>query len=68
MSTALAARSVGRGDPAGTEVKVELDAACYEGGFMGLAGLARGSEKIQFAYEESTLGGEWGPPTDQPIQ
>lgn len=68
MSKALAARSVGRGDPPGTTLTVELDAACYEGGFMGLAGLARGAEKIQFSYEEALLGGEWGPPTDQPVQ
>lgn len=68
MSKALFARSLGRGDPAGTTVKVELDAACYEGGFMGLAGLGRGAEKIEFPYEEKKLGGEWGPPTDQPVQ
>jgi hypothetical protein len=68
MSKALVARSVGRGDPDGKVLKVELDAACYEGGFMGLAGLGRGDEKILFPYEESVLEGEWGPSTDKPVQ
>jgi hypothetical protein len=68
MSLALHARSLGRGDPDGTVVKVELDAACYEGGFMGLAGLGRGAEKILFPYEESLIDGEWGPSTDKPVQ
>jgi hypothetical protein len=68
MSKALGARAVGRGDADGTVLKVELDAACYEGGFMGLAGLGRGAEKIAFPYEESVLEGEWGPSTDKPVQ
>ena len=68
MSKALSARAVGRGDADGTVLKVELDAACYEGGFMGLAGLGRGAEKILFPYEESVIDGDWGPSTDKPVQ
>lgn len=66
ISPALAARVVSRKDPAGTVVAVDLDAACYEGGVMGLGGFGRGSEAILMPYEESTLGGEWGPAEDRP--
>lgn len=62
----LEARLYSRHDEPGTVVNVELDAACYEGGFMGLGGYARGDEKIVLAYEESLLGGEWGPAPNEP--
>jgi hypothetical protein len=66
MLPALEARLFSRHDGPGTQVNVELDAACYEGGFMGLGGFARGDEQIFLAYEESLLGGEWGPAPNEP--
>ena len=66
MLPALEARLFSRHDGPGTLVNVELDAACYEGGFMGLGGYARGDEKIFLAYEESQIGGEWGPAPNEP--
>lgn len=66
MLPALEARLFSRRDPAGTLVNVEFDAACYEGGYMGLGGYAKGDEKIFLAYEESLLDGEWGPATNNP--
>jgi hypothetical protein len=66
ISPALAARVVSRKDPAGTVIAVDLDAACYEGGMMGLGGFGRGKEAILMPYEESTLGGEWGPAENPP--
>ncbi len=62
----LNARLMSRRDPPGTTVEVLLDAACYDGGIMGMAGYGRGEEKIAMAYEESTLGGEWAPPARTP--
>jgi hypothetical protein len=53
--------------PQGTDMQVLLDAACYEGGIMGLGGYGRGEEKITLAYEESTDGKEWGPMKRMPI-
>jgi hypothetical protein len=66
MLPALEARLFSRHDGPGTLVNVEFDAACYDGGFMGLGGYSRGDEKIFLAYEESTLGGEWGPASNEP--
>jgi hypothetical protein len=66
MLPALEARLFSRHDAPGTLVNVEFDAACYEGGFMGLGGYSRGDEKIYLAYEESQLGGEWGPAPNEP--
>lgn len=66
MLPALEARLFSRHDKPGTLVNVELDAACYDGGFMGLGGYARGDEKIFLAYEESQVGGEWGPAPNEP--
>jgi hypothetical protein len=57
----LGARLVARDAPDGSVVKVLLDAACFEGGIMALAGVGRGDEKITLRYEESTDGKEWGP-------
>lgn len=58
----LGARTIARHDPAGSRIAVLLDAACYEGGFMGLGAYGRGDEKIALPYEESTDGMAWGPP------
>jgi hypothetical protein len=66
MLPALEARLFSRHDPAGTLINVELDAACYEGGFMGLGGYAKGKDAIFLAYEESLLEGEWGPAPNEP--
>ena len=41
MLPALEARLFSRHDAPGTVVNVELDAACYDGGFMGLGGYAK---------------------------
>ena len=60
---ALNARLVSRKDDAGTVVEVLLDAACYDGGIMGLGGFGRGDENILMAYEEATEpGGDWARP------
>lgn len=63
---ALNARVLSRHDPDGTVVRVLLDAACYEGGIMGMGGYGRGEEKIALAYEEARIEGEWGPPIEEP--
>lgn len=57
----LYARMLAKKLPEGSDVQVLLDAACYDGGIMGLAGYGRGEEKIRLAYEESKDGEEWGP-------
>ena len=44
MLPALEARLFSRHDAPGTVVNVELDAACYDGGFMGLGGYAKGDD------------------------
>jgi hypothetical protein len=66
MLPALEARLFSRHDPAGTLINVELDAACYDGGFMGLGGYAKGKDAIYLAYEESLIDGEWGPAPNEP--
>jgi hypothetical protein len=66
MLPALEARLFSRHDAPGTVVNVELDAACYDGGFMGLGGYAKGEDAIVLAYEESVIGGEWGPAPNEP--
>lgn len=66
MLPVLEARLFSRHDEPGTVVNVELDAACYDGGFMGLGGYAKGLDAIFLAYEESVIGGEWGPAPNEP--
>jgi hypothetical protein len=57
----VGARLVSRHSAPGSVVAVLLDAACFEGGIMALAGVGRGEEKFTLAYEESTDGKAWGP-------
>lgn len=62
---ALNARLISRKDPDGTTIEVLLDAACYEGGIMGLGGYGRGDERIAMVYEETTdPEAGWGPPEE----
>lgn len=64
----LYARMRAKKTPEGSDIQILLDAACYEGGIMGLGGYGRGDEKITLAYEESTDGKEWGPMKRTPIK
>lgn len=68
MVPALEARMFSRHDKPGTVLNIDLDAACYDNGFMGLGGFARGTEAIVLGYEESKLGGDWGPFKQDKVQ
>lgn len=61
LTPVLLARVISRKDPSGTVLAINLDAACYDGGIVALAGYGQAGEDVLIPYEEKTGEGDWGP-------